>query len=242
MHNGGVTIAYSGVHEAYQLALAAEEAGSLDCFYCSVFASPGKWGGRLSRLASPDALMSRRVAGIPIEKVTEFPWPLLWHHAVARIRPRRPNGWVGTNGRFDEWVAKRLCRSTSRVFVGVETCAEKSLAAAKELGMRTVLECPGIDTEFLDTMALKAASEFGIRTCANGDGKPMKHRKRAEVELADLVLLCSDFQARKLGDRKVANRKVAVAPIWVNTVTWRPSVQRRDLHRDRLKVLFAGKI
>ena len=70
----------------------------------------------------------------------------------------------------------------------------------------------------------------------------MKQRKRAEVELADLVLLCSDFQARKLGDRKVASRKVAVAPLWVNTVTWRPSVQRRDLRCDRLKVLFAGKI
>ena len=41
----GITIAYGGVHQVFQLALAAEELGALDRFYCAAFDAPGKWGG-----------------------------------------------------------------------------------------------------------------------------------------------------------------------------------------------------
>ena len=43
-----VTVAYSGVHQAFQLALAAQEAGLLEAFLCSMQARPGKLGGRLA--------------------------------------------------------------------------------------------------------------------------------------------------------------------------------------------------
>jgi hypothetical protein len=35
--SGKIIVAYNGVHQAYQLALAAEEIGELARFYCSVY-------------------------------------------------------------------------------------------------------------------------------------------------------------------------------------------------------------
>lgn len=238
----GITIAYSGVHQAFQLALAAQEIGQLDRFYCSLFDAPGKWGGRLARLVGRDSLMSRRLNGIPGQKVAEFPWPLLRHHLFARMQPRRRNDWVQTNGWFDAWVAKDLRNRPSTLFVGVETCGERSLAVARDLGMKTILDCPGIDAEFLDTLACKAAAEFRIGTSASGNGKAMKERKRAELESADAILVCSDFQARRLRERTESREKLIVTPLWADTEFWHPAVPARAAQAGPLKVLFAGKI
>ena len=41
----GITLGYIGVHQIYQLALAAHEIGRLDRFYCSLLDAPGKWLG-----------------------------------------------------------------------------------------------------------------------------------------------------------------------------------------------------
>ena len=73
----GVTVGYSGVHQAYQIALAAHEAGALDRFYCSVFDAPGKWGGLLSQLLGSSVLTNRRCEGLSASLATEYPWPLL---------------------------------------------------------------------------------------------------------------------------------------------------------------------
>src|SRR5262245_3434678 len=77
--NDGIAVAYSGVHQAYQLALAAQELGRLDRFYCSMFAAKGKWGGVFARLLGSDALVNRRVDGLSSKKVCENPWPLITH-------------------------------------------------------------------------------------------------------------------------------------------------------------------
>src|SRR5213592_205985 len=156
----GITVAYSGVHQAFQLALAAEELGQLDYFYCSVFAAPGKWGAVLARLLGPDILLNRRVIGLSPEKARENPWPLLAHHCRARLLPRTTNDWVRTNSWFDHWVAGRLRKSGCSVFVGVETCAAESFEAARDRGMVCVLDCPGVKARFLNRLANDAAAEF----------------------------------------------------------------------------------
>src|SRR5215510_14054420 len=106
--NGGITVAYSGVHQAYQLALAAQELGRLDHFYCSMFAAEGKWGGVFARLLGPSAMINRRVEGLSSKKVCENPWPLLTHRLRARLRPAEANDWMKTNDWFDRWVAGQL--------------------------------------------------------------------------------------------------------------------------------------
>ena len=99
--NGGIAVAYSGVHQAYQLALAAQELGRLDRFYCSMFAAEGKWGGVFARLMGSDALVNRRVDGLSSKRVCENPWPLLTHRLRTRFRPASANDWTLANEWFD---------------------------------------------------------------------------------------------------------------------------------------------
>jgi hypothetical protein len=239
---GGVTVSYSGVHQAYQLALAAEEAGLLDAFHCSVFAHPGKWGGKLAQILGADALINRRVNGLPPEKVIEHPWPLLRHRLRAKWRPGSANDWIDANDAFDRRVARDLERSPSRVFVGVETCAERSLQTARRRGMKTVLECPGVDAEFLDEMAARAARELGLRASRAADTPAMRVRKERELALADLVLVCSEFQRRTMERQGIPAERFAIVPLWVDAEFWRPAPKVKRADGDPLRVLFAGKI
>src|SRR5437867_2903126 len=123
----GITVAYSGVHQAFQLALAAAELERLDLFFCSLCDAPGKWGRLASRLFGAAALTNRRCNGIPASKVREYPWPWVAHTLKTRLRPSLREDWLKANNRFDCWVARRLARNASRVLVASETCAEHSL-------------------------------------------------------------------------------------------------------------------
>lgn len=240
--NGGIAVAYSGVHQAYQLALAAHELGRLDRFYCSMFAAEGKWGGLFARLLGSDAMVNRRVDGLSPKKACENPWPLLTHRLRARFRPSDANDWTQANDWFDRWVARRIRRSACRVFVGVETCSAESFAVARECGKVRVLDCPGVDAEFLDEIAAEAAAEFGIVTVSQADSPAMRERKRRELELADAILLCSEAQARMFRARGATTANIYVAPLWVDSDFWRPAEEAGKSGSAPLRALFVGKI
>jgi len=230
----GVTVSYSGVHQAYQIALAADEAGMLDKFYCSLYSAPGFVGGALAAIAGPERMASRRLDGLDTSKVEEYPWPLLCHEIT------RSKAWFKANDRFDRHVSKKLRGSSSKLFIGVETCAQHSFIAAERNGMLKVLDCPGIDSEFLDQMARQAAEEFGLTTDTQADSSEMKQRKEEERALADVVLVCSEFQARTMKNRDYAFR-VKTIPLWIDTNFWKPAACPKH-DNGPLRVLFAGKI
>jgi glycosyltransferase involved in cell wall biosynthesis len=231
----GVTVSYSGVHQAYQIARAADEEGLLDKFFCSLYNDPKCFGGKLAAILGQKRLASRRVDGLDISRVEECPWPLLWHEFS------RSRDWLKANDRFDRYVAKKLGKLDSTIFVGVETCAQHSFAEAKKRGMLNVLDCPGIEAEFLDQMAQRAASEFGLRTGVFADSPDMRQRKVEEHRLADIVLACSDFQVETIRSKLSGSAAVKVVPLWIDTDFWRPARTKRSSEK-RLRVLFAGKI
>src|SRR4051812_19601270 len=114
----GVTVGYSGVHQAYQLALAAEEVGLLDEFICSLFVGPLHWGGLVGKFLGYDVLLNRACPGLPPSKVIEHPWPFLSQRVAARIFPGSAASWTSANPKFDRWMARHLKHSMSSVFVG----------------------------------------------------------------------------------------------------------------------------
>lgn len=237
----GVTIAYSGVHQAYQLALAAAELGELDVFHCSLYAAPGKWGGWLERFAGSDALHNRRVAGLPPDRIKEFPWPLLSQRARAALLPRQADDWHFANHWFDGKIARRLEKSPSTIFVGVETCAARSLAAAHARAMTTILDCPGVDTGFLNRQAARAAAEFGLAEPAGADAGAMDEMKSRELALADHLLVASEFQARLLRQAGHGDKKIHVLPLWADVDFWQPPCAKPE-SAGPLRALYAGKI
>jgi len=241
MNGGGVTVAYSGVHQAYQIACAAHEAGLLDGFYCSIVDAAGKWGRILSRVGGRHRLITRRIDSIPSNKLHECPTPWLYQMAIARLFPGLKQDWLKANDHFDKYVAKRLERSRSSLFVGVETCAARSFAAAKQLGMTLVLECPGVDSEYLDERASLAASQLGLSIERSADSQGMRERKDAELNLADRVIVCSEYQKTTMERRGVDPGKFSVMPLWVDSAFWNVG-PRHQPSSGPLRVLYAGRI
>jgi glycosyltransferase involved in cell wall biosynthesis len=240
--SNGVTVAYSGVHQAYQISLAIQELSLLDNFYCSIFACPGKWGGYLQKLLGENILHNRRIDGITASSIREYPWPLTLQYLRRFLGIAKPADWELVNIQFDDWVAKQLEGSSSAIFIGVETCCASALKVARSKKMLTLVDWPGVSTSFLNKKALDASREFSLETDLMADTYEMQARKIQELELADQILTCSEFQAETLCAQGVPRNKLQVIPLWVDSTFWKPVKNREEKAGSPLRVLFVGKI
>jgi glycosyltransferase involved in cell wall biosynthesis len=107
--------------------------------------------------------------------------------------------------------------------------------------MVRVLDCPGIEAGFLDQLAMDAGAEFGLTTPKQADRAAMRERKRRELQLADVIFVCSDVQARSFPAGSVPSARVHVVPLWVDTTFWRPAAEPVAPRSGPLRVMFAGK-
>jgi len=240
----GIALSYSGVHEIFQLALAAHELGELEGLHCSAVDLPGKWGAILSRRLSMPSARPLGWSELPPGRVREFPWPLLSHRLIQKALPRRKSEHLYTNDWFDRTIAHRLLRSDARVFVGGETCAAHSLAAAKQRGMTTILDCAGISNQFLEEQERVAAAKFAIDFKESRNSAAMLERKRRELELSDVVLCCSEFQRDILLTLNPKIKRTEVIPLWADVEFWAHGIDRRQFSvtKQPLKVLYAGSV
>ena len=218
----GITLGYCNVHSVYQLALAASESGQLDQFYCSMLDAPGKWGGRMSQIFGQDAMTSWRCPGLPPDLITEYPWPLLRHLVYERCFHIRPFDWFITNEWFDRYVSVKLKTSSSRLFVGAETCAQYSFEVAKERGMQILLDCEQVHPEFLWSLLARACDDLNLPTPAPINTPAMAARKRAEYDLADVILVLSEVERRSFIEQGFAPERLIDIPLWADKQTWFP--------------------
>jgi glycosyltransferase involved in cell wall biosynthesis len=146
----------------------------------------------------------------------------LWHHRL-----------------FEATAAWRLAGSSAAIAVGAETCALAWFEAAKQRGMKCVLDAHGIPTPFLDAAMRRGAADFDLPPPALSDSAAMTWHKRQERELADVILLCSPLQQdiyRQLGEETSRMRAV---PLWVDTAFWHETRPRAPAALP-LRVMFAG--
>jgi len=236
-----VTVAYSGVHQAFQIALAAQEADALDTFYTSFFDAPGKWGRRLARVLGNEVLSNRRLEALNPKNVVEYPWPELASRLWGRFSHAASNGWILAAHKFDRWVSKKIEGTSGKVFVGVENCAYHSFRVAKNRGMKLVYDCPGFNARDTLAAAEEAAQRFGLTVVSVGDTPEMEHRKELEINLADCVLCCSDVHAQSLRSWGVSPDKAMVIPLWIDSTRWFP-INEVKAPSEKLRVLYAGGI
>jgi hypothetical protein len=88
------TVSYSGVHQAYQSALALQESSLLDKFYYSLLDSPGKISGRLNEIIGSDFLKNRRCESLKPSNVIEYPSPELIYKIRGRVSQLPGNAWI----------------------------------------------------------------------------------------------------------------------------------------------------
>jgi glycosyltransferase involved in cell wall biosynthesis len=236
-----LTVSYSGVHQAYQLALAAQEAGVLQEFLCSFYDAPGKWGHRLSRLVGQVVMTNRRLDGINPQLVREHPWPELRFKLRSRLGKLPTNAWIEAAQQFDAWAARRIARGTSDMVVCAENCAFATFQAAATLGLRRIYDCPGHNAELWRQTTQEAARRTGLPSVSTADTPEITRRKQVEISLADRVLTYSDFHSDGVVARGVPREKIVQIPLWTDPEFWIPPAVPRAPGRP-LKVLFAGGI
>ncbi|MBD2451089.1 glycosyltransferase family 4 protein [Nostoc sp. FACHB-152] len=237
----GISIAYSSVHQIYQIALAAQELGELDNFYCSVIDAPGKWGSLFSLLFGRDRLINRRCLELDLRHVTEYPWPLAMQY-FKQIQRKRLGAadWEATNNLFDQWAANKLKSATSQLFVGVETCALRCLAVAHQRGMKTLLDCHQVHPDFLDRVIAEAATDLNITLPENIDTPTWRKQKLQEFELADFLLVISEPQKRSFLEAGFAANKIEEITLWADTNLFYPPPAPITNNSNVLRVLFVG--
>ncbi|MFZ4767124.1 MAG: hypothetical protein ACOYMN_19400, partial [Roseimicrobium sp.] len=213
-----IVCSYIGVHQMFQLALAAQEMGALQHLYCSMVDLPGKWGALLARLHRTAAMLPVGVTSIEETKITEIPLPLLSRRLHGWLYGNKPSDYFESNEWFDRSVARRLANHSGGIFVGAETCAQHSLAMARRLGMTCVLDCPGIPSQFLAEQVAQAAEELRITVPTASLSSRMLERKAAELDLADAILLCSEFQRDCFVQQGIDGAKLHVNPLWADSV------------------------
>ncbi len=237
----GISIAYSSVHQIYQIALAAQEIGELDNFFCSVIDAPGKWGALFSLIFGRDRLVNRRCLELDLHHVKEYPWPLAFQY-LKQIQNKRlgPTDWEATNNHFDTWAAQKLKSVTSQLFVGVETCALRCLEVAHQHGMTTLLDCHQVHPDFLDKVIAEAASDLSIPVPENIDTPTWRKQKLQEFELADFLLTISEPQKRSFLKAGFPPEKLATITLWADTSIFYPPTAPISKNPDILRVLFVG--
>jgi hypothetical protein len=187
----GIVLAYIGVHQIFQLGLAAHEMGKLQRLYCSMVDAPGRWG-RIARHFSASVLLNPMGGGsMPVDKLRELPLPMLARQLRQRLPFMEQTDYFRSCVWFDKAAARRLEREEASAFIGVETCALSSLRAARQRGMKAILDCPGIPAPFLARQIQLAADDLGIKPPDQSTSARMDDRRQAEMAEADLVLVCS---------------------------------------------------
>lgn len=238
-----VTVSYMGVHQAFQLALAAHEGGLLKKFHTSVLDAPGKWGGMASRIFGPDRMVNRRVKGLDETLVAEYPWPLLWKMIRDRFAPSLSLDWTSISDAFDRQAAQHFLNDPSQVFVGTETCALLGMSAARSCGATTVLDCPQLHPQLLRSLMLQAAEQAKMAINVFIDFPDMADRKQREYEMADHLLIYSEIHRRSFLMAGFDEKRLFECPLWVDPALWHPdSFESSSKEKKRLQVLFVGSL
>ena len=239
----GITVAYSGVHQIFQIALAASEMGKLDRFHCSLCEGSGSVAAKLATLGGRDTWINRRCGTIRPEAIAEFPWPFILNRlSKALSSVEWPLDWRAANYWFDAHVSRQLEQSHSKVFVGVETCARDSLRVAKTKGMTTLLDSPQAHPAFLYDVLAHAASDLQLPVPEPIDDPKMARRKEEEIDWADFILIYSDVQRRSFLQAGVDASKLVQIPLWADPALWFPPQQPRSAGEGPLRVIFVGQI
>jgi glycosyltransferase involved in cell wall biosynthesis len=241
---GGVVVSHSGVHQAFQIALAAQEAGLLDVFYCSLFDAPGKWGTWLRLFTGPDAMVNRRCHVLDPARIAEIPLPFLLNRVAARLSlADLCYSRLKLKRSFDLQVARRLRRCHSRLFVGVEGCAKASFDVAGQRGMIKILDCPQAHPLFLSRLLAEAADDLGAPPPPPFDGPEMAARKADEYQMADTLLVISKIHCRSFLEAGFSADRLVEIPLWVDPELWfPPATERKPNPRSPLAALFVGSI
>ncbi|WP_432261528.1 glycosyltransferase family 4 protein [Cupriavidus sp. TMH.W2] len=226
-------VTHPGLQHSHQMAQALYEQGMLRQYWSGV---PVRGPGEPVPWWLPPGYRARvREVGIP-QALRRHP---LWFPGMLKLGLNRRVGLNRVMGLsqsayahrifhlFDDWVARRVEVLRPEVVVAYENSAMRTFEAARRIGARCVLDAPAVHR-------VTAAAMLNLppdRCQAEIDA-----RKDREVELADLVITCSEFAAQSYADAGVPASKLR--PILLGASA--PGNVQRRRARAGTRFLYAG--
>lgn len=242
-------VAQEGSREAYGVPVAFEKLGCLRLFYADVWC---RWGRSWLRRgpAGARALATRYHAGIPPQKVTAFNcqgvWWRSWQHFGRHLQS--PEEQADAFIHYGRWFASRVRDRLGRVrlsaekdyFFGFNTNSLETLEFLKPKGIFTVLDQidPGRVEE--EMVQVEAERWPGWEKIPGRLPETYWQRLRSEWDLADAILVNSEWSREALLRQGVAAEKIMIVPLAIDlrTVTPPPPVHPAG----GLKVLWLGSV
>ena len=117
---------------------------------------------------------------------------------------------------FDLWAATHIRRRRFDVVVGYEMCAVETFKAARSVGARCILDAAACHYAEQDRELLPETHKFSRAEIR------LRWRKRTELELADLIVCCSELARQSYLAAGISACRIVVNSPGVDVDLFRP--------------------
>jgi hypothetical protein len=242
-------VAQEGSRQSYAIPLAFHRINRLRKFYADIWC---RWGRPVLRRgpSGSRALATRFNSEIPADRVVSFSPAAIVTRSVDHFRRKEmsPADLADVYCRFGEWFATRVRRHLETLpldpendlFFGFNTNCLETLEMLRERRIFTVVD--QVDPGKVEEDLLREEAELwpGWENVPGRMPQSYWDRLRAEWDMADLILVNSEWSAEALVLQGVPRDKIIVVPLAID-VDRDPSV--KPIKADgNVKVLWLGSV
>ncbi len=143
------------------------------------------------------------------------------------------------NHLFDNWVAKRIRNSKSKVFIGWSGMSLQSIRAAKLAGMITIVERGSSHIQFQNKILTQEYARYGLHFYTHPD---VIKTELKEYEEADYISVPSLFVKRTFLEKGIPENKIFLNPYGVKIDFSNVGVQDQNNSDKVFKILYLGAL
>ena len=239
-----VVVAQLGAREDYLIPLVFQQAKLLRAFFTDIYANPiferiVRTSGSLHFLpAALKRLLTRHHPELDMRKVHHFPASTLYQRFRKHSQQiSQCQNWLDTGRLFASRVARKLPMDTD-VVIGFHSASEEILEEAKRRGIYGILDqtSPGIvHYQMVEKEQRKYTDWSGNQEVRSSD---YISRVSREWQLADRIVVNSEYSRRCLIQAGVISDKIWVIPLGYNA----PTLNQHRQRSPTLRVLFLGNM
>jgi glycosyltransferase involved in cell wall biosynthesis len=219
-----VTISCSAKLHAFALAEQLDANHMLDDFYTTYASGKNTW---LQHFVKRQDKENIRLEKIHTNGLIAF--PVKFWQAKVHI-------W---NDLFDRWVARKIRKSKSKIFIGWSGMSLHSIRAAKKAGMITIVERGSSHIQFQNEILKQEYERYGLRFYTHPDIIKKELQEYAE---ADYISVPSTFVKKTFLEKGVPEKKLILNLYGVNTDFILKSEQTNENTTGIFKILYLGTL
>jgi glycosyltransferase involved in cell wall biosynthesis len=183
-----VIVCHPARQHAAEVARALADANSLEGFLTLLPDERAfRWLPAPIRKALPSAIARNAVPYLPKNRVHTLFGPLLAYKGAQYFEREEGIGELLAWTLFDSWAATYVRRRRPDAVVGYEMCAVETFRAAKSVGAKCILDAAAFHYTQQDAVLLPEKHKFSRAETR------LRRRKRTELELANLIICCSEL-------------------------------------------------